>query len=236
MSSDRKRNNAPAEVTPQAKKARLRAPEDGNLSGTPRRASNRPRGGMMDHDTTPSPRNDRGNVNHEKQDTKPSVRKEATRDEEGEILMGFGRHKDLTFSQAHSIDPGYYKHFMKDVPDPDAKQLRFLHWVERQNGEESRSHSPKSTTKEPVNDGDVEFKFGKHKGRTFSEVYYEYPDYEEWAKKQSNPTGQLKEFLGWVVAFNTLVQTRSQGGRSRRKQVASNHGRSDVSRAKKLTP
>lgn len=47
------------------------------------------------------------------------------------------------------------------------------------------------------------FTFGKHKGKTYWEVYKNYPSYCQYTMKEPNITGPLKKFRDWLIDLNT---------------------------------
>lgn len=52
----------------------------------------------------------------------------------------------------------------------------------------------------PADIGSTVFIFGKHKGRSFSDVYTQEAGYVAWAKKQIDTNGQLAEFIEYIAA------------------------------------
>ena len=42
------------------------------------------------------------------------------------------------------------------------------------------------------------FDFGKHRGKTFHEIYRTEPKYCKWALSEANPTGKLAFFIEWL--------------------------------------
>ena len=116
--------------------------------------------------------------------------------DEGETLMGFGKYCDLTFRQAYSTDPGYYK-WAKKLKDPSEHMKRFLDWVDKSTEDENRSKQTESAKSRSVSET-TKFSFGKHAGETFSHVAMHDPSYVAWARSLETPNKQLREFVLWV--------------------------------------
>lgn len=85
-------------------------------------------------------------------------------DDEGDTIMGFGRHFDKTFRQVYQEYPGYYK-WAKRIDSPSPRLQRFLDWVD---GDIARPNENTILT------------IGKHSGRTFSYICRHDPGYVAW--------------------------------------------------------
>ena len=126
--------------------------------------------------------------------------------------MGFGMHKGKkTFREVYySVEQSYYD-FVKTIRDPDANMKRFMKWVEREKGERPTDKSPIPVKSEGPPTGETIFLKGKHRGRKFVDVFYEFPDYIEWARvRPDGATGELKEFLDWTDNFLESLRSPSR--------------------------
>lgn len=124
--------------------------------------------------------------------------------DEGDTLFGFGTHKGKkTFREVYYSEERSYYDFIKSIRDPDANMMRFLKWVQREKGETPTDESPVPVARKkgpPSNE--TVFQKGKHWERKFIDVFFDFPDYIEWARaRPDGATGELKEFLDWTDDF-----------------------------------
>lgn len=199
--SGAKRKAAAAVVTPDAKKGRSRSHGEivDDRKRTPEEAAAPSRRVGSKQFEEQAIKEEHGNGKNEEDKASGVI------EHEGETLMGFGKYHDKTFRQVYAAHRGYYN-FLKSLPDPDARMERFMDWFEKNPGQKPRI-SAASTTKQRVNAYDAVFVFGKHRGKTFSDVFFEHADYEQWARSQAEPTGQLREFLQWIDAFHKSLHS-----------------------------
>lgn len=147
--------------------------------------------------------------------SEPFVRKD-----EGDTLMGWGMHRNKTYREVYYTQKDYYDNFVKTLRDPNARQKRFMDWVERETGEEKPQVTPLPTTKKVENVGDTVFEFGKHAGRTFLDVFYKFDDYEKWARaRPDGASGQLKEYLDWVDDFIVSLRSPCRNGKASKQLI-----------------
>lgn len=109
-------------------------------------------------------------------------------------LMGFGKHRNLTYQQVKGDYPGYCSWVMdKCTQTTSPEMISFLHYLGVQNISAATSRSDPSTYR---------LGFGKHAGETYEDVLRNDPGYCQWAIqkfKQGGVSGGLARFARWAL-------------------------------------
>eukprot|EP00754_Rhynchopus_humris_P046764 Rhum_TRINITY_DN6302_c0_g2::Rhum_TRINITY_DN6302_c0_g2_i1::g.19643::m.19643 len=115
------------------------------------------------------------------------------------MLITFGKHSGKTYIEVLQGEPGYLEWCRKQT-NPSGALRDFIDYTVRRTGnplpeapppQQRRSVAANSSHEK---DGEV-FTFGKHRARTFLDVYRTEKGYSQWAEKQANPSGPLAGFV-----------------------------------------
>mmetsp|Transcript_5130 Transcript_5130/g.11383 ORF Transcript_5130/g.11383 Transcript_5130/m.11383 type:complete len:309 (-) Transcript_5130:196-1122(-) len=131
----------------------------------------------------------------------------------GSEVLRFGKHRGKSFEAIMVDDPPYLAFVRRAVQEEgtgNQQMLRFAEFLDAQQANppstEARSEKPASPTNTQVSatspalrQASWTLKVGKHKGRTFQEVYEEEKNYCEWVLKQDS-SGPLGNFVEYVRA------------------------------------
>ncbi|CAK0847416.1 unnamed protein product [Prorocentrum cordatum] len=136
----------------------------------------------------------------------------------GQRLVGFGKHRDLTYQEALSQDPNYCDWVMRESKSSDASPMvmDFVHWLEQNvpsagggapaNGFDLGSSSDPSgwlPAVEPSGDaGQRLVGFGKHRDLTYQEALSQDPQYCDWVMRESKSSDAtpmlMDDFAHWL--------------------------------------
>jgi len=124
----------------------------------------------------------------------------------GELVMNYGKYKSLTFEEVSILDPQYCQWILKKQQEDSSKPpSAFVRWLLERGlgpaveqapaaphsaprGERPGAWGPRKANtshqseapRPPLGSGDWQITFGKHKGRTFHEVFSTDRKYCEW--------------------------------------------------------
>jgi len=135
----------------------------------------------------------------------------------GQRLVGFGKHRDLTYQEALSQEPDYCDWVTRQSKSSDASPMvmEFAHWLEQNvpsagggapaNGFDLGSSSDPSgwlPAVEPSGDSNPKVGFGKHKHLTYEEALVMDKRYCQWVvtfmESKEDPIPTMVEFAKWL--------------------------------------
>ena len=109
--------------------------------------------------------------------------------DEGDTLMGFGKHSDKTYQFVATHDPSYWS-WMRTQANPSGAMRAFLAWLD---GEAEDTSSQEEGEDEGEGDeGDALMGFGKHKVETYRFVATLDPSYGSWMRELEHQRRQCE--------------------------------------------
>jgi len=120
----------------------------------------------------------------------------------GQRLVGFGKHRDLTYQEALSQEPDYCDWVTRQSKSSDASPMvmEFAHWLEQ------------NVPSAGGGDSDPKVGFGKHKHLTYEEALVRQKGYCQWvvqtfleSKEDSKPA--MVEFAKWLQEMGIEPRT-----------------------------
>mmetsp|Transcript_67201 Transcript_67201/g.160999 ORF Transcript_67201/g.160999 Transcript_67201/m.160999 type:complete len:447 (-) Transcript_67201:119-1459(-) len=143
----------------------------------------------------------------------------------GSEVLRFGKHKGKTFQEVAAEDSSYCSFVLRSKEESGNQNLlRFAQYLEAHQGQPQSqlpggSGGGRSTAFQPsasssafqvssaVPSGSEVLKFGKHRGKTFEEIYEEDQQYADWAVRNANQGSN-----GNLTVFASFVKARRQEG------------------------
>eukprot|EP00747_Dinoflagellata_sp_TGD_P216943 gnl/TRDRNA2_/TRDRNA2_89409_c0_seq2.p1 gnl/TRDRNA2_/TRDRNA2_89409_c0~~gnl/TRDRNA2_/TRDRNA2_89409_c0_seq2.p1 ORF type:complete len:292 (-),score=49.85 gnl/TRDRNA2_/TRDRNA2_89409_c0_seq2:42-917(-) len=121
-------------------------------------------------------------------------------------MFAFGKHRGRTFADVKEKEPEYVS-WALDQRDPSGALAEFLDYLKTEGvTKDNRPVSPEPA--EPGETAEKKLTFGKHRGRTFADMKDNEPEYVSWALSQSEPSGALADFIGYLKAEGVTKDNR----------------------------